>query len=149
MRAVVQRVQECTVTAGDTYRSQIDIGLLVYLGVSRQDSEKDVQLIFDKIINLRIFSDSNGKMNLSLLDTHTELMVISQFTLLGDARRGRRPSFTNAAQPAMAKDLYELFIGLAEQSGVPVQRGVFAASMKVAYINDGPVTILLDSEKRF
>lgn len=149
MRAVVQRVSGCSVTVGASYKREIGEGLLVYLGVSRNDEESDLQYIADKVSHLRIFPDSAGKMNLSLLDTQTDLMVISQFTLFGDVRRGRRPSYTDAAQPEKAKALYDRFINVIQEMGILVESGVFAALMKVTYTNDGPVTIILDSEKKF
>lgn len=128
---------------------QINAGLLVYLGVGKNDTEKDVEWMCDKIANLRIFEDSNGKMNLSLLQVNGELLVISQFTLYGDCRRGRRPSFDEAAPPEIGEKLYEMFIEKMKQQVKRVEKGIFGAHMEVESMNDGPVTILLDSERRF
>ncbi len=149
MRAVVQRVRDCTVTVGAELRGSIASGLLVYLGVGRGDSERDVALIADKIVHLRIFLDEKGKMNLSAADTHAGIMVVSQFTLFGDAREGRRPSYSAAAEPARARVLYEAVIERVRGAGLHVESGEFQAIMEVAYTNLGPVTILLDSEKTF
>lgn len=128
---------------------QINAGLLVYLGVGKNDTEKDVEWMCDKIANLRIFEDFNGKMNLSLLQVNGELLVISQFTLYGDCRRGRRPSFEEAAPPEIGEKLYEMFIEKMKQQVKKVEKGIFGAHMEVESMNDGPVTILLDSERRF
>lgn len=149
MRAVVQRVHRASVTVNGKVVGQIDKGLLVYLGVGKNDTEKDVDWMCEKIANLRIFEDENGKMNLSLLQIGGELLVISQFTLYGDCRRGRRPSFDEAAPPKMGEELYEMFIEKMRQQVKKVEKGIFGAHMEVESINDGPVTILLDSERRF
>ncbi|MEN3007864.1 D-aminoacyl-tRNA deacylase [Pseudothermotoga sp.] len=149
MRAVVQRVHNASVSVDGKLVGQINTGLLVYLGVGKNDTEKDVEWMCDKIANLRIFEDSNGKMNLSLLQVNGELLVISQFTLYGDCRRGRRPSFDEAAPPEIGEKLYEMFIEKMKQQVKRVERGIFGAHMEVESINDGPVTILLDSERRF
>jgi D-tyrosyl-tRNA(Tyr) deacylase len=149
MRAVVQRVRDCSVSVADRQTGRIQTGLLVYLGVGRNDSERDVMFLCDKVLNLRIFPDEAGKMNLSVRDTAGGVMVVSQFTLFGDAREGRRPSYTEAADPQKARVLYEHALQLFAQSGIPVASGEFQASMEVSYTNLGPVTILLDSEKRF
>lgn len=149
MRAVVQRVKECSVSVDGLVKGRIDAGLLVYLGVGRNDTEKDALSLCDKIVNLRIFADPQGKMNLSVLDTGGGILVVSQFTLYGDAREGRRPSYTEAADPATARRLYEFALSLLGTSGVHLAAGEFQASMEVTYTNSGPVTILLDSEKKF
>jgi D-tyrosyl-tRNA(Tyr) deacylase len=149
MRAVVQRVRDCSVSVDGQLKGRIETGLLVYLGVGRNDSQKDAASLCDKIVNLRIFTDAQGKMNLSVRDTGGSVLVISQFTLYGDAREGRRPSYTEAADPANARMLYEHSLTLIEASGVPVASGEFQTSMEVTYTNIGPVTILLDSEKKF
>jgi D-tyrosyl-tRNA(Tyr) deacylase len=149
MRAVVQRIRDCTVGVADRQVGRIAAGLLVYLGVGRNDSERDVQFLCDKVLNLRIFPDEAGKMNLSVMDTGGGIMVVSQFTLFGDAREGRRPSYTEAADPQKARVLYEQALQLFARSGIPVASGEFQAMMEVSYTNLGPVTILLDSEKRF
>jgi D-tyrosyl-tRNA(Tyr) deacylase len=145
MRAVVQRVKQSAVkTKGETV-GRIGQGLLVLLGVARHDSAADADYLADKIINLRIFEDENGKMNRSLLETGGELLAVSQFTLLADCRKGRRPSFVKAADPEKATGLYEKFVERVRQNGVAVQTGRFQAMMEVALVNDGPVTIIIDS----
>lgn len=148
MRAVVQRVRSASVTIDGACVSEIGAGLLVYLGVTHSDGEGQVQYLKDKILNLRIFDDENGIPNRSLLDVGGEVLLVSQFTLYADARKGRRPGYTAAARPETAKPLYErLAVVLSEQTAV--KTGVFQADMKVASVNDGPMTILLDSEKGF
>jgi D-tyrosyl-tRNA(Tyr) deacylase len=149
MRAVVQRVRDAVVSVEGRRVGSIASGLLVYLGIGRNDSDRDLRIICDKIANLRIFTDQKGKMNLSASDVHGEIMVVSQFTLFGDAREGRRPSFTEAASPDLARNLYEKAVEILRFMGFQVATGEFQASMEVAYTNLGPVTILLDSEKRF
>lgn len=149
MRAVVQRVRDCAVRVEGRLTGSIESGLLVYLGVGRHDGESDVAYLCDKIVNLRIFCDEKGKMNLSVLDVKGGILVISQFTLFGDARGGRRPSYTEAADPARARVLYEQSLAILGRSGAPIAAGEFQAAMEVTYTNRGPVTILLDSEKRF
>jgi D-tyrosyl-tRNA(Tyr) deacylase len=149
MRAVVQRVRNCTVTVTGRSVGHIDEGLLVYLGIGREDSSRDVKPMCDKIVNLRIFTDGQDKMNLSVLDTGGSILVVSQFTLFGDAREGRRPSYSSAAEPQKARVLYTEFLAALEKTGVTIATGEFQAVMEVAYTNMGPVTILLDSEKRF
>lgn len=149
MRAVVQRVSRASVTVEDKTTGKIGRGLLVLLGVSADDEEKDAVYLLDKIINLRIFNDNEGKMNLSLVDISGELLVVSQFTLYGDARRGRRPSYIEAAQPEKANALYEFFVTEARKQIEKVETGRFQAMMDVELVNDGPVTILLDSRKLF
>jgi len=149
MRAVVQRVKMARVdVAGETV-GEIEKGLLIFLGVGEEDSEKDCEYLSDKIINLRIFSDENDLMNLSLLDTGGSALVVSQFTLWGDCRKGRRPSFARAARPEKAKELYEYFIAFLKKPGLKIAAGKFQEMMDVHLLNDGPVTILLDSMKGF
>jgi len=149
MRAVVQRVKRARVDiAGDTV-GEIEQGLLVFLGVGEEDAEKDAEYLADKIANLRIFSDMDDLMNLSLLDTGGNVLVVSQFTLWGDCRKGRRPSFTKAARPERARELYEYFIELIRKKGVKTGSGRFQEMMDVHLLNDGPVTLLLDSSKAF
>lgn len=149
MRAVVQRVSSSKVTVGDRITGQINKGLLVLLGVTHEDTSKDVDYMIDKILNLRIFEDENEKMNLSLKDVGGELLVVSQFTLYGDCRKGKRPSFTNAARPDVATKLYEEFVQKAKNNDIVVGTGEFGAHMMVDLTNDGPVTILLESNKAF
>lgn len=149
MRAVVQRVSSSKVTVENNVIGQINKGLLVLLGVTHEDTSKDVDYMIDKILNLRIFEDENDKMNLSLKDVGGELLVVSQFTLYGDCRKGKRPSFSNAARPDLATKLYEEFIQKAKEQGVVVGTGQFGAHMMVDLTNDGPVTMLLESNKSF
>ena len=149
MRAVVQRVSEASVRVNEELVGRIGPGLVVLLGVGQDDSETDADYLADKVVNLRIFSDDAGHMNRSVLDTGGEILVVSQFTLYGDARKGRRPGFTEAASPEEADRLYQLFVLRARQSGLRVETGVFRAMMDVALVNQGPVTILLDSRKGF
>lgn len=149
MRAVVQRCNWCSVDSEGKEVSSIGKGLSVLLGVRKGDTEKDADYIADKILHLRIFEDEAGKLNLSLLDIKGELSIVSQFTLYGDARHGRRPSFTEAEAPDKADELYKKVVEKCEKEGVAVGTGVFRTYMKVALENDGPVTILLDSEKNF
>lgn len=149
MRAVVQRVKTASVNVGGSRVSAIGKGLLILLGVRRGDDAKAVEWMAEKVLNLRIFDDPEGTMNLSVQEIGGELLVVSQFTLLADSRKGRRPSYIDAAAPEEAKTLYEAFCARLEASGRPAQRGVFQAMMDVALVNDGPVTILLDSEKTF
>jgi D-tyrosyl-tRNA(Tyr) deacylase len=149
MRAVLQRVSSAKVSVGDEVVGEIGKGILVLLGVAEDDSEKDAFYLLEKTLNLRIFEDTDGKMNLSLLEIKGELLVVSQFTLYGDARRGRRPSFVRAAAPEKAKRLYEFFVEEAGKQIGRVATGRFQAMMNVELVNDGPVTILLDGEKLF
>ena len=149
MRAVVQRVTGAKVTVGDRVTGEIGRGLLVLLGVEQNDGPADVQYIAAKIRDLRIFADDNDKMNLSVLDKQGAVLVVSQFTLSGDARNGRRPSFATAAPPQIARALYEDVVRELSASGLRVATGEFQAMMQVALVNDGPVTILLDSRKTF
>ena len=148
MKAVVQRVKKAHVVVDNTIVSNIGNGLLVLLGVQDDDTQKDVDSLVDKIINLRIFEDDNGKMNISLKNVKGELLVVSQFTLLGDCRKGRRPSFVKAASPEKANDLYEYFIGRAIELGVVTKSGVFQAMMDISLINQGPVTLALDTKEK-
>lgn len=149
MRAVIQRVSRARVTVENEMVGEIGKGLLILLGVSGDDSEKEALYLLEKALNLRIFEDAEEKMNLSLLEVSGELLVVSQFTLYGDTRKGRRPSFIQAAPPEKANDLYEFFVKEAGKQINKVQTGKFQAMMDVELVNDGPVTILLDSEKQF
>ena len=149
MRAVIQRVSAAKVSVEQKVVGAINKGLLVLLGVAQIDSQIDADYLVEKIINLRIFPDENHKMNLSLLDIKADLLVVSQFTLFGDCRRGRRPSYSDAALPKQAEDLYNYFVNQAILTGIQVQTGQFQAMMDVELINDGPVTILLDKKKSF
>lgn len=149
MRLVVQRVKEARVKVKDEVISEIGGGLLVFLGVGKEDTEADVEYLVDKALNLRIFSDDQGKFNLSLLETGGALMVVSQFTLWGDCRKGRRPSFSESAPPSMAEPLYDRFIEKVKLKGVAVACGRFQEMMEVFLVNDGPVTLLIDSKKNF
>jgi len=149
MRAVVQRVKEAKVVVEGKTVGEIGHGLLVFLGVEHSDEIQDAEYLVSKIIQLRIFKDNEQKFNLSLIDVKGEMLVISQFTLLGDCRKGRRPSFTDAASPEKARVLYECFISSVARSNIPVASGEFQAMMDVFLINDGPVTMLLDSKKLF
>ena len=149
MRAVVQRVSGGQVEIGGMVVGKIGQGLVVLLGVGQGDSQGDIDYLAEKIVNLRIFEDAGGKMNLSLLDTVGSLLVVSQFTLYGDCRKGRRPGFDAAARPEAAKALYESFVEKCREYGVKVETGVFQAEMQVSLTNDGPVTLLLDSGKEF
>jgi D-tyrosyl-tRNA(Tyr) deacylase len=147
MRAVIQRVAEASVEVEGSIVGRIGQGWLVLLGVARGDTEADAAWMAEKLLNLRGFEDDQGKMNRSVLDVRGGLLVVSQFTLLGDCRGGRRPSFTDAAEPAEAERLYEAFVARLRTSGLPVATGVFRAMMRVALVNDGPVTFLLEGRK--
>jgi D-tyrosyl-tRNA(Tyr) deacylase len=149
MRAVLQRVTHARVLVEGRVVGEIGAGLLVLLGVGRKDTAATATMMAEKIVNLRIFSDDDGKMNRSLIDTAGAVLAVSQFTLYGDARGQRRPSFIQAAPPEPGKALYEEFVRAVEALGVRVQTGVFQAHMSVELVNDGPVTILLDSDKNF
>lgn len=149
MRAVVQRVLQAGVTVEGKVVGAIDSGFVVLLGVRREDASTDADYLAEKIANLRVFEDAEGKMNLSLLDVHGSALVISQFTLYGDARKGRRPSFSDAAPPEEANRLYEYFCERLAGYEIPIARGIFQAHMAVTLVNDGPVTLLLDSQKQF
>ena len=146
MRAVVQRVSRSKVTAGEIIVGEIGVGLLVLLGVTQADENKDADQLVDKIVNLRIFDDDEGKMNLSLLDVKGSLLIVSQFTLYGDTSRGRRPSFVKAAPGKDALAFYEYFVAKARTLVKIVETGEFGAMMTVELVNDGPVTILIDSD---
>ena len=149
MRAVVQRVINSKVTVEDSVVGQIQQGLMVLLGVGLEDSFSDADYLTEKILNLRIFEDNDGKMNKSLLDIGGEILVVSQFTLYGDCRKGKRPSFDKAARPEKANELYEYFLSKCNHYGIIAQKGVFQAHMLVDISNDGPVTLMLDSKKEF
>ena len=149
MRIVCQRVLKAKVAVNDQPVGAIDKGLLVYLGVGKGDTVNDAQFMSDKIVNLRIFPDQTGKMNLSVQDVAGSILLISNFTLHGDCRKGRRPGFDAAAEPALAEQLYEKVAELIAEQGIPVEKGAFGEYMHVDSINDGPVTFLLDSTKLF
>lgn len=149
MRIIVQRVNSASVEVDKNTVGQIGKGLLVFLGVGREDDESDLDYMVNKVLGLRIFEDEDDKMNLSLEDVEGELLVISQFTLYGDARKGRRPSFIESAAPDMGEDYYEKFVEKCKDRALKVETGIFGADMKVNLINDGPVTIMLDSKKNF
>ena len=149
MRAVVQRVSEASVTVEGAITGQIGAGLCVLLGVENGDDEAAAAWMAEKVVTLRIFEDEAGKMNRSVKDSGGALLAISQFTLLGDARTGRRPAFTAAARPEVAQPLYARFCALCREKGVRVEEGVFRATMQVRLVNEGPVTLLLDSKKLF
>ena len=149
MRAVIQRVERASVSVEGEIRGQIGAGFLVLIGVEEGDGDADFRYIAEKVPNLRVFEDEQGKMNRSLLDVGGELLAVSQFTLLGDARGGRRPSFITAARPETADPMYERLVADWRARGIRVETGVFGAHMKVSLVNDGPVTILLDSRRGF
>jgi D-tyrosyl-tRNA(Tyr) deacylase len=149
MRAVVQRVSRAQVSVGEEVVGTIGPGLLVLLGVAKDDSKADADYLAAKILGLRIFDDFHGKMNLSVGETHGSILAVSQFTLYGDVRKGRRPSFDEAAPPDLARELYEYFISHIREAGTSCETGRFQAMMQVELVNDGPVTILLDSKRGF
>lgn len=149
MRAVVQRVKTAKVEVDSEITGEIDSGLLVFLGIGKEDKQEDADYLLDKIINLRIFEDDDQKLNLSALDLDKDLMLVSQFTLFGDCRQGRRPSFFEAAAPAEAEKLYNYFVEEVKKSELEIATGEFQAMMDVSLVNDGPVTILVDSKKKF
>ncbi|NLJ80306.1 MAG: D-tyrosyl-tRNA(Tyr) deacylase [Firmicutes bacterium] len=149
MRAVVQRVKEASVKVDGNFVSQIGPGLLVFLGIGHDDRSDDGRYLAEKIANLRIFADGDGKMNLSLKDTSRAILAVSQFTLYADCRRGRRPSFSEAATPQLAQELYLEFLSHLRAQGLEVGEGVFQAHMEIGLVNDGPVTVLLSSEGEF
>ena len=149
MRALIQRVAHASVTVDGRVTGSIGPGLMVLIGVSSDDTEADLKYMAEKVPNLRIFDDENGVMNRSILDAGGSILAVSQFTLYGDARGGRRPSYFRAAKPEKADELYEKLIACWREKGVHVETGVFRAEMLVSLVNDGPVTILLDSEKTF
>ena len=147
MRAVIQRVSKASITIGGKIKEEIQSGLLVLLGIEENDTGKDIEWLVKKIIQLRIFSDADGKMNLSVQDINGDILVISQFTLFASTKKGNRPSFIRSAKPDIAIPLYERFIGETEKNiGRKIQTGIFGADMKVTLLNDGPVTIYLDSK---
>jgi D-tyrosyl-tRNA(Tyr) deacylase len=148
MRLVIQRAKESRVTVNDHTEGSIPGGLVVLIGISRQDTRMDVDYLVDKLLGLRIFPDDNGKMNRNIVEAGGALLLISQFTLYGDCRKGRRPSFDEAAPLEIAQPLYEYFVQSARRGPAPVETGVFQAHMEVHLVNDGPVTILLDSDDR-
>ncbi len=147
MRAVVQRVDRAAVKVEGNVTGKVAKGLLVLLGIAEGDTDKDLQYIIDKITGMRIFEDSAGKMNLSVKDVGGEILAVSQFTLYGDCRHGKRPSFSMAAKPELANDYYERFVSSCRSQGIHVETGVFRAHMLVELVNNGPVTVLLDSNK--
>lgn len=149
MRAVVQRVTSSKVIVNQKTIGEIKMGFNVLIGISKDDSLEDLNYIRDKILNLRVFQDEDDKMNLSIKDVEGEILVISQFTLYGDCRKGRRPNFMNAMGGNLAEEFYEKFVSLLKESGLKIETGEFGADMKVDIQNDGPVTILLDSKKNF
>ncbi len=149
MKALIQRVGRASVSVAGKEVGRVEGGLVVFLGVAGGDTERDAQYLMQKIINLRIFADAEGKFNLSALDISGELLLVSQFTLLADTRKGRRPSFIEAAPPEQAEELFNYFVGLARESGLKVATGQFQQYMQVEIHNDGPVTVMLDSRDKF
>ena len=149
MRAVVQKVKKAQVLSEGKLSGEIGQGLVVFLGVTHDDTEDDAKYLAEKVANLRIFKDSEDKLNLSVQDVGGEIMSVSQFTLYGDCRKGRRPSFTQAAKPERANELYEQFNDYLRKEGLNVATGVFQTQMEVSLVNDGPVTMLLDSKRQF
>jgi D-tyrosyl-tRNA(Tyr) deacylase len=149
MRAVIQRVTTANVTVADRKVGSIGSGLLVLLGVSKTDTPAAADYMVEKLLGLRVFEDEQGKMNLSVREVHGAVLVVSQFTLFGDVRRGKRPSFDEAARPEHARELYEYLVGKIREQGIDCSTGEFQAMMRVSLVNDGPVTILIDSEKLF
>jgi len=149
MRCVIQRVSNASVTVDGKISGKINKGVVVLVGIQAADTIREINWMTEKIANLRIFVDSDDKMNLSLLDIHGEMLIVSQFTLYGDCRKGRRPGYSSAAPPEIAEPLYEKFIERVRQMNIPAATGKFGAMMDVALINDGPVTLLLDSDKTF
>lgn len=149
MRLIIQRVKKASVTVSDQTVGSCGRGYLVLVGIGQGDTPADVLYCADKTAGLRIFEDENGKMNLSILDIGGEVLAISQFTLYGDVRKGKRPSFTDSASPETAKELYELYVDKLRETGISTQTGVFGADMQVELLNDGPVTIMIDSTKLF
>ena len=147
MRAVIQRVKSASVYVDGRLSGKIGNGLLVFVGIGKRDGESDVSFMASKLPTLRIFEDTSGKFNLSLRETRGEILVVSQFTLYGDCRKGRRPSFTEAEEPTTAKNLYERLVFRLREQGISIQTGEFQAKMEVHLVNDGPVTLLLDSRK--
>jgi D-tyrosyl-tRNA(Tyr) deacylase len=148
MRLVIQRVKECYVVVEGKTTGSIRSGLCVLIGISRQDTRADAEYLVDKLLGLRIFPDDSGKMNRNVTESGGGLLLVSQFTLYGDCRKGRRPSFDDAAPPDIARALYDYFVEMAQRGPVPVETGIFQATMELHLVNDGPVTILLDSDHR-
>lgn len=149
MRCVIQRVTQASVTVGEELVGKIGRGYMILIGVSSEDTDKDLRYMAEKVPNLRIFEDEAGKMNLSIKDVGGEILAVSQFTLYGDARGGRRPSFSTAARPEQANALYEQLVAAWREQGIHVETGRFRAEMQVSLVNDGPVTMLMDSTKLF
>jgi D-tyrosyl-tRNA(Tyr) deacylase len=149
MRAVVQRVSRARVTVDGQTTGQVGVGMVLLLGVAKEDTERDADWMAEKVAGLRIFEDAGGKMNVDVVEAQGAVLAVSQFTLLGDVRKGKRPSFTGAAEPAAAQKLYERFCGRLREKGLRVETGVFQAMMDVEMVNRGPVTILLDSKRLF
>ncbi len=148
MRSVIQRVSRARVTIEGEETGKIGRGLVVLLGIHHSDTPKDIKWMSDKIINLRIFEDDNGKMNNSLFDINGEVLIVSQFTLYGDCRKGRRPGYSSAARPEIAEPLYEQFVERVRQNGIPTATGTFQKMMNVELVNDGPVTLIVDSPQQ-
>ena len=148
MRLVIQRVSEAAVIVNESTVGSITRGLAVFIGIGQQDTEEDANYLIDKLLGLRVFPDENGKMNRNIQEAGGSLLLVSQFTLYGDCRRGRRPSFDRAAPPERAQTLYRYFVESARQGPVPVETGIFQASMQVHLVNEGPVTLLIDSAER-
>jgi len=149
MRAVIQRVKQASVIVNDHQTAAIGKGVVVFIGIGQDDTSKEINWIVEKIVNLRIFPDSEGKMNLSLSDIDAEVLIVSQFTLYGDCRKGRRPGFSGAAAPGIAEPLYNQMISLMQKRGITTATGIFQTMMDISLTNDGPVTLLLDSDKLF
>lgn len=149
MRAVIQRVERAQVKIEEEIKGAIDRGLVVFVGISADDKTKDLQWLAEKIVHLRLFEDDAGKMNRSITDIKGEMLIISQFTLYGDCRKGRRPGFSSAAPPLVAEPYYQQFVQEVRDKGIQVATGTFQTDMQVELVNDGPVTLLLDSEKKF
>lgn len=149
MRVVVQRVSDCYISVNGSSIGSIKFGLLIYICIEKNDTQTDVTYLVRKVLGLRIFDDDEGKMNRSILDVDGEFMVVSQFTLCGDTRKGNRPSYNNSANSDVANNYYNIFINLLRKHGCTVRTGKFQTNMKIKYINDGPVTILIDSKKTF
>jgi D-tyrosyl-tRNA(Tyr) deacylase len=148
MRVVIQRVSEASVTINDAIEGKINTGFMILLGIGHEDSNEDIEWLTQKITNLRVFSDEEGKMNLSILDIKGEILLISQFTLFASTKKGNRPSFIQSAKPEIAIPLYEKFIESLKDFGISVSTGIFGADMKVSLTNDGPVTIIIDSKNK-
>ncbi len=147
MKALIQRILEASVEVEGEIVGSVSKGLLVFLGAGEGDATSDLEYVFSKLIHLRIFEDENGKMNLSLMDVKGELLIVSQFTLYADIKKGRRPSFNEAMKPGPAEEMYERFVEMSKAAGIRTQTGVFGADMKVSIVNDGPVTIMVESPK--